>query len=61
MEITGADPNSIDTDTYSEEKMDEALRALKEFGEETSVNSNISSDDDWGTSNNSQNDEDDEW
>lgn len=61
MEITGADPNSIDTDTYSEEKMDEALRALKEFGEETSVNSNISSDDDWGTSNNIQNDEDDEW
>lgn len=63
MEITGADPNSIDTDTYSEEKIEEAIRALKEFGEETSVSNNTSVDDDWGTEDNtnSQDNDDDEW
>ena len=57
--ITGADPSSIDTETYSEEAIEEALRALKEFGEETS---NKSSDDDWGTVDDSNaNDDDSEW
>lgn len=58
--ITGADPSSIDVETYSEEEIDKAIRALKEFGEETSVTNN-SNNDDWGTPMESSDDEDDEW
>lgn len=56
--ITGADPSSIDTDTYSEKAIEEALRALKEFGEEsTSKDSN-----DWGSVDDSNaGDDDSEW
>ena len=31
--IIGADPRTIDKETYSEEKIDGAIRALREFGE----------------------------
>lgn len=56
--ITGADPNSIDTDTYSEKALDEAVRALKEFGEETEGKS----DNDWGSVDDSNTSADDsEW
>lgn len=53
--ITGADPESIDKDTYSEEKIDEALRALKEFGENES-SSNV-----WGTENKADENDDLPW
>lgn len=57
--ITGADPNTIDADTYTEEALDEAVRALKEFGEGTSNNS---TDGEWGSVDDSKvSDEDDEW
>ncbi|OSA95675.1 UNVERIFIED_ORG: hypothetical protein B2H93_04440 [Clostridium botulinum] len=57
--ITGADPNTIDVDTYSEEALDEAVRSLKEFGEETSKKND---NDEWGSVNDTDtNDEDDEW
>ena len=59
LEITGANPSSIDTDTYSEEEIETALRALREFGDDTSSSAN--STDDWGTEEPSSNDEDDEW
>jgi hypothetical protein len=38
--ITGADPESIDTETYTEDTIEEALKALKEFGQ---------TDSDWGS------------
>lgn len=57
LEITGADPNSIDRETYTEEEIDNAIRALKEFGEGTSNSS-----DDWGSDAPVETtDEDDEW
>lgn len=57
--ITGANPNTIDTDTYTEEALEEAVRALKEFGEKTTTSSN---NDDWGSVDDSNaSDEDDEW
>lgn len=61
--ITGADKNSVDTDTYSEEIIEEALarmksdkKADKDFGD--------NSDDDWGSmdiKSSDSNDEDEEW
>lgn len=61
--ITGADKNSVDTYTYSEEIIGEAVakmnsdkNAAKDFGD--------SSDDDWGSADiksSGSNDEDDEW
>ncbi|RNB59420.1 hypothetical protein EDM57_04570 [Brevibacillus gelatini] len=42
--ITGADPESIDKETYSEEIIEEALRVYKEFGE-----SNDSAGGSWGS------------
>ena len=59
LEITGANPSSIDTDTYNEEEIETALRALREFGDDTSSSAN--STDGWGTDEPSSNDEDDEW
>ena len=60
--ITGADPSSIDTETYSEDEIDKAIRALKEFGEETHSSSTDSKDGDWGSvGETSKTDEDDEW
>ena len=58
--ITGADPSSIDTETYSEEEIDKAVRALKEFGEETSKGSKDST---WGSVDDTKlgEDDDDEW
>ena len=58
--ITGADPSSIDTKTYSEEEIDKAVRALKEFGEETSKGSKDST---WGSVDDTKlgEDDDDEW
>lgn len=58
--ITGANPNSIDTETYTEEALDEAIRALKEFGEETT---DKQLDDTWGSPVDESNktDDDDEW
>ena len=59
--ITGADPSSIDTETYSEEEIDKAVRALKEFGEETSKGSK---DNTWGSVDDSglnNNDDEDDW
>lgn len=45
--ITGANPESIDTETYTEEAINEALKALKEFGQaENSTNET------WGSKNN---------
>lgn len=59
--ITGADPNSIDTDTYTEAEMDKAIRALKEFGEETS-GTKADDSSDWGkVDDKGANDEEDEW
>ena len=58
--ITGADPSKIDTITYSEEAMDEAVRAIKEFGDNPTVNNDTN--DDWGTSQpQSSSSDDDEW
>lgn len=59
--ITGADPESIDTELYSEESVETAIAKLaannktnKEFGS--------SKDDDWGSvSKSSEDDDDDEW
>ena len=61
--ITGADKNSVDTDTYSEEIIEEALarmksdkKADKDFGD--------NSDGDWGSmdiKSSDSNDEDEEW
>lgn len=61
--ITGADKNSVDTDTYSEEIVEEAIakmnsdkNAAKDFGD--------CSDDDWGSmdiKSSDNNDEDEEW
>lgn len=61
--ITGADKNSVDTDTYSEEIIEEAIakmnsdkNAAKDFGD--------CSDDDWGSmdiKSSDNNDEDEEW
>ena len=61
MVITGADPESIDTEIYSEESVESAIAKLanknkadKEFGS--------NSDDDWGSvGSSSDDDEDDEW
>lgn len=60
--ITGADPSSIDKETYSEENIDKAIRALKEFGEDNKP-SGDSGEGSWGTSENlnTGNDGDDEW
>lgn len=43
--ITGADPKSIDKDTYTEENIEEAIRAIKEFGESNSS----TNDGNWGS------------
>jgi hypothetical protein len=40
--ITGADPESIDTETYTEEAINEALKALNEFGQASNSSG------DWG-------------
>ena len=56
--ITGANPNSFDTETYTEEALDEAVRALKEFGEDGTTNSS----DEWGSAApSSTDDSDDDW
>jgi len=51
--ITGAEPKSIDKETYSEKNLDEAVKAYKEFsGDNWGNNSNIDNDDDslpWGS------------
>lgn len=44
--ITGADPESIDKETYSEEIIEEALKALNEFGDSSSSSK---SGGDWGS------------
>lgn len=53
--ITGADPKSIEKETYTEANIEEAIRAIKEFGEETS-----SDNDDWGSTKGGESVEDDE-
>lgn len=60
--ITGADPNSIDEETYSEAELEKAIRALKEFGENPSKPSSSEGNDDWGSVNDKDgNSEDDDW
>ena len=46
----------IDTETYSQSKMDEAIRALREFGEEKTAKADTA--DNWG---NVSSDDDDDW
>lgn len=59
--ITGADPNSVDEDTYSEAELEKAIRALKEFGEDSNKKSDTNGDD-WGSvADSAENDESDEW
>lgn len=59
--ITGADANSIDTETYSEKQVEEAIRAIKEFGDEKSDTSESETDGEWGEMNKEVNDEDEAW
>lgn len=57
--ITGANPSSIDKETYSEKEIEKAIRALKEFGDEPTGKS---SGDSWGDENiDNTTSEDDEW
>ena len=58
--VTGADKNSIDTELYSEESVESTIAKLaakdktnKEYGSDDS--------DDWGSSSDTNSDEDDEW
>lgn len=49
--ITGADKDSIDKDTYSQDKVEEAIKAIKEFGESAAKvekKDNKKDDDDFG-------------
>lgn len=51
MVIIGASKESLDTETYSQEAIDEALRAIKEFGglnNDNKAKANTTDDDDWG-------------
>ena len=60
--ITGADPNSIDKETYSEKQLEEAIRAIREFGEEKDTGSSDGTDSEWGSDISSEeNDEDEAW
>jgi hypothetical protein len=54
--IVGADPKTIDKETYSEAKINEALRALREFGED-----GTSSTDSWGDGAGLEEDGNDGW
>lgn len=45
--ITGADPETLDTETYTEEIIDEAMKAIKEFGD-TGANKAGTGKDGWG-------------
>lgn len=55
LEITGANPSSIDTDTYTKENIEESIRAIKDFGGTKAQTNN--SDDNWGSSSESTDDE----
>ncbi|GAA0083412.1 hypothetical protein [Clostridium sp. CTA-6] len=63
--ITGADPKTIDKDMYSKEKMENAIRILKEFGEEKNQQEEAkeNNEEQWGENMNSNdsNEEGDEW
>lgn len=61
LEIRGANPESIDVDTYTKENIEEALRAIKEFGGTT--NSATTNNDDWGAKveSDKKDDNDDSW
>lgn len=60
MIITGADPNSIDADTYSESIIEEAIQAAKSSQE--AKNDYGDSNDDWGSDFYSDlDDDDDDW
>ena len=51
MVIIGASKESLDTETYSQEAIDEALRAIKEFGglnNDNKAKANTTDDGDWG-------------
>jgi hypothetical protein len=50
MVITGADPSTIDKDTYTEKAIEEALKANEEFGG-----------DNWGATSNNSEEEDLPW
>jgi len=57
LEITGADPKTRDTEVYSKDKIEEAIRVLTEFGE----NKDTGADTQWGansTISSGENDED---
>ena len=47
MLVTGAEKDSIDTETYSEQAFDEFLRSKKEFGELKPSKSSDDDDEDW--------------
>lgn len=57
LEIRGANPDSIDTDTYTKTNIEEALRAINEFG---GTSNNTPTTDDWGAKSETSND-DDSW
>lgn len=63
LEITGANPDSIDTETYTKANIEEALRAIKEFGGvKNESNDSVSNNDNWGsTSETSDNGDDTPW
>lgn len=53
LEIRGANPDSIDVETYTKENIEEAIRAINDFGGTTKNNTN----DDWGSSTSSNSDD----
>lgn len=58
--ITGADPKTIDKDMYTKDKMENAIRVLKEFGEEKKQQEEVKESNDeqqWGESINSNDEE----
>ena len=64
LEIVGANPDTIDTETYTKENIEEALRAIKDFGGTTKDNGETKSSSDWGSSAESTNGDDwsnEEW
>lgn len=51
LEIKGANPDSVDTETYTKDNIEEAIRALREFGEtgKPTTTTNTTKSEDWGS------------
>lgn len=63
MVVIGADPSSLDTETYTKESVEAAIQAIKEFGgSESSKQKTDSNDSDWGAKPSLKKDNDsDDW